>query len=478
MEEELYQIHLKVYNTETKSKKRIVNEKGQKLRMYTCGPTVYDFAHIGNFRTYVFEDLLRRTIKFFGFPLIHVMNITDIDDKTIKGALEKNISLDDYTTPFVQAFFEDLKKLNIEQAEAYPRATEYIPKMIEMIQKLLEKGIAYQGSDGNIFFSIRKFPTYGRLSHLHLEELKEGASERISQDEYDKESASDFVLWKAFDPKRDDNVYWESPFGPGRPGWHIECSAMATSLLGNTVDVHVGGVDNIFPHHENEIAQSEACTDKHFVNHWIHVEHLLVDGKKMSKSLGNFYKLRDLLQMGYSGEEVRFLLLGTHYRTQLNFTFNSLQAARASLQRIKDFVDRLREIKQNGQEKKLDPLLHDVKNRFVKALADDINISVALASLFDLIREVHAMCDASKISKEDAGAILAALEDFDRVLGFLPLKEKREVPIPDDVLDAFEKRQAARKNKDFKQADYYRDYILEKGFIIEDKPDGSRLKIR
>ncbi|GAB4184542.1 MAG: cysteine--tRNA ligase [Simkaniaceae bacterium] len=474
MEEDLYQVHLHLYNTEAKNKEAVI-AKDNKIKMYTCGPTVYDFAHIGNFRTYVFEDLLRRAIKYFGFTLFQVMNITDVDDKTIKGALEKNISLKEYTKPYIEAFFEDLKALNIEKVEAYPKATEYISKMIEMIQILLDKGIAYQGADGNIFFSIRKFPSYGRLSHLHLDDLIEGASDRISHDEYDKESASDFVLWKAYDPKRDGNVFWESPFGRGRPGWHIECSAMATSLLGETIDIHVGGVDNIFPHHENEIAQSEACTGKHFVKHWVHAEHLLVEGKKMSKSLGNFYKLRDLFAMGYQGPEVRYLLLGTHYRTQLNFTFESLNAAKSSLQRIKDFVARLQEIHTEASSNKIRALLDVAKKRFLLALSDDLNISAALAALFDLIREVNVLCDKGEVGIQQAGSVLSLLEDFDRVLGFLPLKKERQ-EIPEDILEAFQKRQEARAAKDFKTADYYRDFIHAKGFFIEDRPEGSRVK--
>ncbi|MCB1073997.1 MAG: cysteine--tRNA ligase, partial [Simkania sp.] len=329
---------LHIYNTESREKEPITLAPHKKeIALYTCGPTVYNFAHIGNFRTYVFEDLFRRTLEFFGLKVKQVMNLTDVDDKTIKGALEKRVSLDEFTQFYKRAFFEDLKTLGIQKAHLYPSAIDYIPQMIAMIQHLIKKGLAYKGKEGSVYFSIRHFPAYGKLSHLCLSELKAGASERVTTDEYEKESIADFVLWKGYDPERDGDIYWESPFGKGRPGWHIECSAMATELLGETIDIHMGGVDNIFPHHENEIAQSEGCSGKMFSRYWVHAEHLIVNGKKMSKSLGNFFTLRDLLDKGYSGTEVRYLLLSTHYRTQLNFTLEGLNAARQSLQRLEDF---------------------------------------------------------------------------------------------------------------------------------------------
>lgn len=348
---------LKLYNTESKQKEDIIPLDGKKIRMYTCGPTVYNYAHIGNFRTYVFEDILRRTIKFFGFSIEQAMNLTDIDDKTIKGAMEKNVSIEAFTEPYKVAFFEDLQTLGIEPVEYYPEATKYIPEMVTIIQKLMEKGIAYRSHDGSIYYSIAKFPSYGRLSHFHLDELELGASERCIHDEYEKENAQDFVLWKGYDAERDGHIYWESALGRGRPGWHIECSAMAMKLLGASIDIHVGGVDNIFPHHENEIAQSEAYSSRHFVKHWLHAEHLLVDHKKMSKSLGNFYTLRDLTERGYTGREVRYMLLQTHYRTQLNFTMEGLNAAKATLQRLSDFVLRLQQIRREKMGKALDLIL-------------------------------------------------------------------------------------------------------------------------
>ncbi|HEY2810332.1 MAG TPA: cysteine--tRNA ligase [Rhabdochlamydiaceae bacterium] len=347
---------LKIYNTETREKEEVVPSDGRTVRMYTCGPTVYNFAHIGNFRTYVFEDLLRRALKFLGYMVKQAMNLTDVDDKTIKGAIENNISLDTFTTPYKEAFFDDLKTLNIEPVEYYPQATDYIREMIVLIQKLLDKGIAYKGEDGSIYYAIAKFPAYGRLSHLHLNELKAGAS-GVAADEYDKENVSDFVLWKIWDFQRDGEIFWESPFGKGRPGWHIECSAMAMKLLGESIDIHVGGVDNIFPHHENEIAQSEGATQCRFARYWVHSEHLLVDHKKMSKSLGNFYTLRDLLARGYSGTAVRYMLLQVHYRTQLNFTFTGLDAAVATLERMGDFIARLQTIREQKMQKALDFIL-------------------------------------------------------------------------------------------------------------------------
>lgn len=465
---------LKLYNTETRKKEEIHPIEDKKIRMYTCGPTVYNYAHIGNFRAYVFEDLLRRTLKYFGFQMNQVMNITDIDDKTIVGALHNNQTLKEYTKPYIDAFFEDLDTLGIQRAEHYPAATKFIPKMIEMIEVLHVKGIAYRGGDDSIYFSIDKFPSYGRLSHLNLEELKAGASQRVGTDEYDKGNVADFVLWKAYDPKRDGQIYWESPFGKGRPGWHIECSAMATSILGETIDIHVGGVDNIFPHHENEIAQSEGCLGKPFVKHWLHCEHLLVDHRKMSKSLGNFYTLRDLLEKGYTGKEVRFLLLSAHYRTQLNFTMEGLDAARSSLHRLGDLVTRLKKI-ENKKGEDTQVLIENTREQFQSALADDLNISAALAALFEMVRSVNGLCDEEKIDKKGAKKLLQFLHELDQVLGFIPFEEET-LDIPKQLLEALQKREEARKEKNWAEADKQRDFIASKGYVIEDTPSGSRLK--
>jgi cysteinyl-tRNA synthetase len=466
---------MKIFNTETRAKEELIPTEDLHIRMYTCGPTVYNYAHIGNFRTYVFEDLLRRTLKFFGYKVTQVMNITDIDDKTIKGALAENVSLKTFTDRYTKAFFDDLQTLKIEKVEHYPHATDFIPQMIDIVQGLLDQGVAYKGADGSIYFAIDKFPSYGRLSHLHLDELKAGASERVSNDEYDKEHVADFTLWKAYDPSRDGQIFWESPFGKGRPGWHIECSAMAMDILGKTLDIHVGGVDNMFPHHENEIAQSEAFTHQKFVRYWLHSEHLLVEHKKMSKSLGNFYTLRDLLNKGYSGVQVRYLLLQTHYRTQLNFSFAGLDAAAKSLERLGDFILRLRQIDQMKSSGQVEPFLKNAHTLFTEALSDDLNISPALAALFDLVREINCLCDAEKVGKEEAGKTLELLEEFDQVLAVLPLQTSTE-EISRDLQELLAQREAARASKNWKAADAARDQILSRGYLIEDTPAGARLK--
>ncbi|MBS4168675.1 cysteine--tRNA ligase [Parachlamydia sp. AcF125] len=465
---------IQLFNTERRAKQTLNIENGQ-IRLYTCGPTVYNFAHIGNFRTYVFEDLLRRTLKFFGLKVKQVMNLTDVDDKTIKGAITKGVTLNAFTQPYKEAFFQDLATLHIEPAEVYPAATDYIQPMIEMIQKLIEKGFAYKGQDGSIYYAIHKFPRYGCLSHLKLDELKVGASERVAADEYDKENISDFVLWKNYDSVRDGQIYWESPFGPGRPGWHLECSAMAMQLLGDTIDIHVGGVDNMFPHHENEIAQSEACSGQTFVKHWMHAEHLVVDGKKMSKSLGNFYTLRDLLKKGYVGVEVRYMLLQTHYKTQLNFTFEGLDAVRHSLRRVQDFIRRIQEIKGTKDSGLVSPVVESTLHAFAKALADDLNISVALAALFEMIREVNTLCDKGQVGESEAAEILLLLQKINQVLAIFSFETPLDL-IPPELQDALEQRNQARQAKNWPEADRLRDFIQSHGYIIEDSVKGARLK--
>ncbi|MDF2577762.1 MAG: cysS [Chlamydiales bacterium] len=468
---------IQLFNTETRKKEILQPLQDGFVTLYTCGPTVYDFAHIGNFRAYVFEDLLKRALEFFGLQVKHVMNLTDVDDKTIRGALKEGISLNAYTSRYVQAFFEDIKSLNLKPANHYPPATEYIPSMIRMIESLLEKKHAYKGQDGSIYYAIKSCPCYGKLSHLRLDELQAGASERVLADEYDKEHASDFVLWKALDQERDGYIFWESPFGPGRPGWHLECSAMAIDLLGETVDIHVGGIDNMFPHHENEIAQSEAHTGQTFVRHWMHCEHLLVNNHKMSKSLGNFYTLRDLLSKGYSGLQVRYFLLQGHYKTQLNFTFEGLDAAKSSLQRLHDFIWRLEQIQPltqfNLSDNSLDDLINNSRTKFAEALADDLNISVSLAVLFDFVREVNSKIDSSTVGHLEAQKILNYLHKLDEVLGFLfvPVQE-----IPSEILQAVERRQQARIAKDWKLADELRQWVIAQGYTIEDSAQGQRVK--
>ena len=468
-------MHLKVYNTKTGKKEQITYAPHQKeLSLYTCGPTVYNFAHIGNLRTYVVEDLFRRTLEFFGFAVKQVMNLTDIDDKIIKRATEKGIPLGEFTQEYKKAFFEDLKTLKIQPAHRTPSATEYIPKMVEMIQKLIEKGVAYRAKEGSIYFSIQHFPAYGRLSRLPLKDLKVAASNRLSSDEYQKEEVADFVLWKRYDPKRDGAIFWESPFGKGRPGWHIECSAMANALLGETVDIHMGGVDNIFPHHENEIAQSEALSGQPLSRFWVHIEHLIVDGKKMSKSLNNFYTLRDLLAKGYSGDEIRYLLISSHYRTRLNFTIDGLEAARRSLLRLEAFVHRLHHVSERSGG--ACPFsLEKVRSQFLNSLADDLNTPVALAALFDFVRLVNVEIDRNQVAAREAKEILHFLGEINQVLGVIPL-EAREEKLPSEIQLALEKRKAARAQRDWVEADKQRSYIESRGYEIEDAPQGPRLK--
>ncbi|PCI75990.1 cysteine--tRNA ligase [Candidatus Aerophobetes bacterium] len=465
---------MRIFNTETREKETLTStRKNSLIKMYTCGPTVYNRAHLGNFRTYVFEDLLRRVLKQAGFKVEQAMNLTDVDDKTIRGAREKGQDLDTYTEPFKKAFFKDLEILEIEKVEHYPEATHYISQMIEMIEILVEKDLAYKGQDGNVFFRIASFPRYGRLSGLDLSTLRQGGSQRVDSDEYDKESVSDFVLWKAYDASRDGDIFWKSPWGKGRPGWHIECSAMAKALLGEEIDIHVGGVDNIFPHHENEIAQSEGCSGRCFARFWMHSEHLIVEGKKMSKSLGNFYRLEDLLDEGFTGREIRFLLLSTHYRLQLNFSKASLFAARASLERIDDFIYRLLHVHSDSGIDIREHITHAEKG-FFNALFDDLNIAEALRALFGLIKQVNKIADRKKLSKEMAGQVLTLLREVNQVLSVLNFDETNS--IPEEVLHFFKEREEARLNKEWKKADDLRGKIAQRGYEIEDRAEGARLK--
>lgn len=458
-----------------------------RVLMYTCGPTVYDYAHIGNFRTFVVEDLLRRTLKLLGYQVHQVMNITDVDDKTIKGALKENIPLSEYTARYTSAFFEDLKCLRIEPVESYPKATDYIPDMIKMIEKLIAKSAAYIGQDGSVYFKINASPTYGCLSHLLLSELQEGASERKPHCEYTKEQAADFVLWKAHDQERDKHIFWESPWGIGRPGWHIECSAMASAILGATIDLHAGGVDLIFPHHENEIAQSETSSGQLFCRHWFHVEHLLVDGKKMSKSLNNFLTLRTLLQQGYSGEAVRYLLLSAHYRHQLNFTHTALDGAKQAVQRINDFWNRFERAEPAEKDLPEPPASTSFElslfeeslfEAFKNALQDDLNISEALAYLFEFIRAMNHAIDAKTLTKTRLQRAQELFLRMNSVLDLLPRQNENtpEQVFPEQIQKLFYERNEARKNKQFQEADRLRQELSIAGYIIEDAPKGSILR--
>jgi cysteinyl-tRNA synthetase len=462
-------IHL--FNTLTRQKEAFIPIEPGKVSMYTCGPTVYDYAHIGNFRAFIFEDLLKRWLEHHDYKVNQVMNLTDIDDKTIKGSQNQDKPLREYTLFYANAFFKDIKTLNIQPAAVYPRATDHIPEMVQIIKALMQKGYGYKGEDGSIYFAINKFPTYGKLSHIKKAELKAGA--RVKQDEYAKEEAQDFALWKAYTPE-DGNVYWETELGKGRPGWHIECSAMSMKYLGETFDIHCGGIDNMFPHHENEIAQSEAATGNPFVHYWMHNEHLQVEGKKMAKRLGNFYTLRDLLQKGFDPLAIRYLLLSTHYRQQFNFTFEGLDAAKGAIERIVNLMRRLQDTNGKENPEKVTQLIEKVQKSFGEAMDDDLNISIALASLFEFVREVNNLIDSNALSKAEAQKIQTVITDFDKVLAVIP--KPKEETLPTDAEDLIKKREDARKAKDWKAADEYRQQLKIMGIVIEDTVQGTKWK--
>jgi cysteinyl-tRNA synthetase len=459
---------LKLHNTLTGADEELRTIEEGVVRLYTCGPTVYDYAHIGNFRTFCFQDLLRRYLVYRGFRVIHVMNITDVDDRIIQNAREQRMSLKDYTEKYTQAFFEDSRTLRIELPALMPRATAHIPEMVALIKRLEEKGFTYR-KDGSIYFSISRFKDYGKLSKADFSGIQPGA--RVDTDKYDKENARDFALWKA--PKEGED-FWETEIGRGRPGWHIECSAMSMKYLGETFDIHCGGADLVFPHHENEIAQSEAATGKPFVHYWLHPEFLIVEGEKMSKSLGNQFTLRDLLAKGPAPEAIRYLLLSVHYRRQLNFTWDGLQQAQASLQRLEDFIQRMSEVADDsvpGAEFAAE--VSGARQRFAEAMDDDLNTSAALAVVYDFVRWANQKVEQGQVAGGDARAAVEFLRELDGVFAFL----RRKTDLVDgEILEMIEQRTAARKRRDFAESDRIRDYLLEKGIQLEDTRDGTRWK--
>ncbi|MDF7800504.1 cysteine--tRNA ligase [Pontiellaceae bacterium B1224] len=461
----------KIYNTMSRSKEELVPADGKHVRMYTCGPTVYNYAHIGNFRAYMFEDLLRRYIKFCGFGVTQVQNLTDVDDKTIRSSIEQGMPLKEYTKTYIDAFFSDLAKLNIEPAEHYPAATDFIPEMIAIIETLFEKGYAYQSEDGSVYYSIDKFAEYGKLARLDRDGMQSGA--RVDQDEYDKDNAADFALWKAYVPE-DGDVVWDSPWGKGRPGWHIECSAMSMKLLGESFDIHTGGVDNIFPHHEDEIAQSEAATGKMYSKYWMHCGYLIVDGKKMSKSLGNFYTLREILDMGYTGREVRYELLSSHYRQSLNFAFKSLDANRAALKRLDEFyVTIIEAVGSETEAGELPEWAQQTRAKFSGAMDDDMNISGAMAAVFDTVHAGNKAMAEVPMTGKQALAVSNLWKELDTVLGLL-IPQEEEVSA--EVTELLEARAVARTEKNWGESDRIRDRLAELGWTVKDTPEGPKLR--
>jgi len=488
---------LRLFNTLTGEEDTLAPAPDEPLRIYACGPTVYDYGHIGNFRTFLEIDVLRRFLRLNGVPLRHVMNITDVDDKIIRNAAQSGVPIGDYTAKYVAAFFEDLESLRVERPEIIARATEHIPRMVELIQRLAEAGAAYQAEDGSWYFRLKSFPEYGKLSKKDLSGMEDGA--RVDVDEYEKDSARDFALWKAAKPGE---TSWDTPIGRGRPGWHIECSAMAMEYLGDSFDLHAGGEDLMFPHHENEIAQSESVTHKLFARHWMHVRFLLVDGRKMSKSEGNFYTLRDLLLKGYKASAIRLALISVPYRRQLNFTFDSLVDATAAIDRLRTFHERLTQGSFAAGE---NPALQEAAKKadadFLAALANDLNTAEARAPVFDLVRAANTAIDRNELLGGDRDAVLAVLKKFDAVFDVIedhdaaPTRRAVEwaeqagrhaeiapkllakMSLTDEAVEALlSERTQAKKIRNFARADQIRNELTEKGIVIEDSKDGVRWK--
>ncbi len=466
---------LNFHNTLTRKTEPFKPLKGKKVGLYSCGPTTYDYPHIGNYRAYVFVDLLKRYLLFKGYRVKHVMNITDVDDKTICNSQKEGVSLKDFTRKYEQAFFDDIKALNILPADKYPMATEHIKEMVAITKALLKKGLAYRGEDGSVYYNIRKFRDYGMLANMDVSKLRAGASGRVKKDEYAKEDVQDFALWKAW-TKEDGNVFWNTELCKGRPGWHIECSAMSIKNLGKTFDIHCGGIDLIFPHHQNEIAQSEGWTGKQFVKYWLHNEWLLVNGQKMSKSLGNFYTLRDVLRKDYSPVAVRYLLLSTHYRQQLNFTFEGIDAAKAAVERLNELIRKLQGVK-GGNGKKIVLTKKEIAasaEAFEKAMDDDLNISEALAAVFEFVKNINSHIDSNGIDKKSAEAALGFLEKVDGVLGVMSFEKEENLPA--EIMRLIDERERLRKEKKFAEADKIRAKLREKGIQLDDTPEGVRWK--
>jgi len=470
---------MKVYNTLTRQLELFKPLEDNHVRMYCCGPTVYNYAHIGNLRAFTFYDILRRTLLHKGYKVTFVMNLTDVDDKTIKGSQAEGIPLKEFTERYTKIFFEDLETLNIKRADVHPKATEHINEMVSLIKRLINLGHAYKGADGSIYYKVSSFKEYGKLSHMDLGQLKAGASGRVKVDEYTKDQVQDFALWKAW-TSDDGEVYWDTELGKGRPGWHIECSAMSMKYLGETLDIHGGGVDLVFPHHENEIAQSEGATGKPFVRYWMHNAHILVNGQKMSKSLGNFFTLHDLLSKGFKPEAIRYLLVSSHYREQLNLTFQALEAAQNSVDRIFEFMRNLDGIKNEFNNPEVKEIIERSKEKFDLALDNDLNTPQALAVVFEFIKEINKLISENRIGIDNARDAKKAMHYFDEVIGILDYMKKKEdkLQIPkEEIENLIKEREEARKRKDFKRSDEIRAMLKDKGIILEDTKDGTTWKL-
>jgi cysteinyl-tRNA synthetase len=478
------------YNTLTRRREEFVPLREGHVGMYVCGPTIYAAPHIGNMRTFFFADIVHRYLEFRGFEVKFVMNLTDVDDKTIRRALAEGVSLAEYTEPYAHALFENFDALGIEPADVYPRATRFIPQMVEIIGRLEAKGLAYQANDGSVYFDISEFPDYGRLSRIDLERTRRG--DRVADDEYEKGDVRDFALWKRAKPEDEQvGAVWDTPWGPDRPGWHIECSAMSMAELGETIDIHCGGVDLIFPHHEDEIAQSEGATGKPFVRYWLHGEFLQVDGEKMAKSLGNMFTLPDLLDRGVRASSVRHTFLTAHYRSKLNFTWQALEASAEAVRRLFTTYQRLRAHPTSRAADPADvPNLHEAAARsltaFTRAMDDDLNTSVALSAVFDLVTSVNARLDelgTSTITTAEAAAAIEAFDRIDAVFGILALAAREEDGSVDERLESWVEerlaaRAAARAARDYSTADQIRDELGERGILVEDTPTGARWAFR
>ena len=454
------------YNTINRKKVEFEPITPGTVKLYTCGPTVYDTAHIGNFRTFLFEDLLKRFLVFKGYEVYHVMNITDVDDKTIKRAITEEITINELTLKYTEEFMNDIKSLKILPADKYPRATDHIDEMIKMIQALEENGYAYETEDHSVYFRLDAYDSYGQLTQIDLNQQR--ANERIINDEYSKDNPQDFALWKARDDD-DGKIYWESPWGRGRPGWHIECSAMSIKYLGNHFDIHCGGVDNIFPHHENEIAQSVSATQEPFVNYWMHSEYLQIQGDKMSKTLGNYYKISDLISEGFTAEEIRFTLLNAHYRSKLDFSLKQKQEARTTIQRITDFQQRLLELKDSSETESSIP---DEFEEFVAALDDDLDTPKAFAIFFGWIRSMNKLLDRGEFKFSQINGGLDFIDKFDDLFAIIPDAES----IPQNIYDLIKKREKARLKQDWKTADKIRNQLYQEGWLVADSPSGPKVR--